>query len=218
MGVLLLVRHGQASFGADDYDVLSPLGADQAALAGARLAPGASALRRVVSGGLRRQQDTARALVEAAGLDLPVETDPRWDEYDATDVLSAALPRGGTGDRHGLDNSAFQALLDEALLRWTGGEHDGDYRESWPAFSARVTDGLADALAGPGTTVVVSSAGSIGVCCAALLDLPSPGWTRIARVQVNAAITKAVSGRSGTSLVSVNDHAHLEAPGLTTYR
>ena len=30
MGTLYLVRHGQASFGADDYDVLSPAGHEQA--------------------------------------------------------------------------------------------------------------------------------------------------------------------------------------------
>jgi len=30
MGTLYLVRHGQASFGADNYDVLSPLGHRQA--------------------------------------------------------------------------------------------------------------------------------------------------------------------------------------------
>lgn len=212
MGVLLLVRHGQASFGADDYDVLSPLGASQGSRAGARLAAGADGVRRVVSGGLRRQQDTARALVAAAGIAVPVETDRRWDEYDADDVVTGLPPREVT------DNASFQSLLDDALVRWTGGQHDGDYRESWPDFAARVRSGLQDALAGPGTTVVVTSAGPIGVCCADLLELPSPGWARISRVQVNAALTKVVSGRSGTSLVSVNDHAHLEEPGMTTYR
>jgi hypothetical protein len=36
----------------------------------------------------------------------------------------------------------------------------------------------------------------------------------------NAGITKLVSGRSGVSLVSVNEHGHFEGPhrGLLTYR
>ena len=38
MGQLLLVRHGQASFGADDYDVLSPTGWEQGRRLGAHLA------------------------------------------------------------------------------------------------------------------------------------------------------------------------------------
>jgi broad specificity phosphatase PhoE len=212
MGQLLLVRHGQASFGAADYDVLSPLGRAQAALLGARLAPSAAGVRRVVSGALRRQQDTAAALVEAAGISAAVETDARWDEYDAVDVVAGVPPRATP------DSRAFQLLLDEALDRWTGGAHDAGYGESWPAFSGRVLAALEDAVRGPGTTVVVSSAGSIAVCCAALLDLPSPGWTRLARVQVNTALTRVVTGGSGSTLVTVNDHAHVEAPGLTTYR
>ena len=35
MGVLLLVRHGQASFGTADYDVLSETGWEQGRLLGA---------------------------------------------------------------------------------------------------------------------------------------------------------------------------------------
>lgn len=209
MSVLLLARHGQASFGAADYDVLSDLGTEQARRLGARLAPlGADA---VLSGTLRRQQDTARHLAEAAGLAAGPTTDAGWDEYDAADVLSGVPPREVT------DNASFQALLDEALVRWTSGATD--YAETWPAFRGRVTAALERALALPGTTVVVASAGSIGVAAAHLLGLPSPGWTRLARTQVNTGLTKVVTGRSGTTLVSLNDHAHLEAgPGLVTYR
>ena len=213
MSVLLLVRHGQASFGAADYDVLSPRGEQQAGLLGARLAPLAPTVRAVVSGGLVRQQDTARHLAAAAGLGTAVETDPGWDEYDAVDVLSGVPTRDVT------DNASFQLLLDDALLRWTSGEADGSYGESWPAFRARVLAALDRALARPGTTVVTTSAGSIGVAAAHVLGLPAPGWARLARVQVNSGLTKVVSGRSGTSLVSFNDHAHLEGrAGLLTYR
>jgi len=37
MGVVLLVRHGQASFGADDYDVLSETGIEQSRMLGRAL-------------------------------------------------------------------------------------------------------------------------------------------------------------------------------------
>lgn len=213
MSVLLLVRHGQASFGAADYDVLSDHGVRQAGLLGSRLAPLAGGVRAVLSGGLVRQQDTARHLAAAAGIGAQAEVDRGWDEYDAADVLSGVPPREVT------DNASFQLLLDDALVRWTSGTADDQYRESWPAFSDRVTGALDRALARPGTTVVAASAGSIGVAAAHLLGLPSPGWARLARVQVNTGLTKVVTGRSGTSLVSLNDHAHLEAePGLVTYR
>ena len=38
MSTLYLIRHGQASFGAEDYDVLSALGAEQARALGAYFA------------------------------------------------------------------------------------------------------------------------------------------------------------------------------------
>ncbi len=205
MSVLLLVRHGQASFGAADYDVLSPLGHRQAGLLGDRLA--GLDVARLVSGTLSRQQDTARGLRR----DVPHEVDAGWDEYDVVDVLS------GVPDREVTDNASFQLLLDDALAAWMRGE--ADYREPWPAFRERVTAALDRALSGPGTTVVVASAGSIGVAAAALLGLPDPGWARLSRVMVNTGTSKAVRGRSGTSFLSFNDHAHLEAePGLVTYR
>ena len=37
MGSIYLIRHGQASFGADDYDVLSPTGIRQAEILGDHL-------------------------------------------------------------------------------------------------------------------------------------------------------------------------------------
>ncbi|MCW2607107.1 MAG: hypothetical protein JWO60_1800, partial [Frankiales bacterium] len=213
VSLLLLVRHGQASFGAADYDVLSPRGEQQATLLGRRLAPLAGTVQRVVTGTLRRQRDTARHLAAAAGLDLPVETDPGWDEYDVVDVLSGVPAQDVT------DSRAFQLLLDEALLVWASGAADDAYRESWPVFSGRVSGALQRALDAPGTTLVVASAGSIGVAAAELLQLPAPAFTRLARVQVNTGLTKVVTGRQGSSLVSLNDHAHLEVePGLVTYR
>ena len=60
MGSIYLIRHGQASFGADDYDVLSPLGVLQAQIAGRHLADLGLHFDRCLSGDLSRQQDTAR--------------------------------------------------------------------------------------------------------------------------------------------------------------
>ena len=61
--------------------------------------------------------------------------------------------------------------------------------------------------------------GVIAAVCTKLLDIDSETWPQLARVIVNASMTKIVIGRSGMSLVTFNDHAHLEKfRGLTTYR
>lgn len=218
MGLLLLVRHGQASFGTDDYDRLSTLGFEQARLLGVRLAGQLDASTRVVVGGLRRQQETARSLLEGAGLDASVvETDPRWDEYNADDLVARVLLPDDTADL--TDRPTFQRVLDEALVRWTAGVHDTDYLEPWPAFSGRVNAALDEVASRPGTTVVVTSAGTIGAVCTRLLEAPAPTWALFTRVMANASLTKVVTGKSGTSLLTVNDHAHLEHDrSLVTYR
>ncbi|MGD9530989.1 MAG: histidine phosphatase family protein, partial [Pseudonocardia sp.] len=66
MPIVALVRHGQASFGAADYDELSPLGRRQAQVVGEELARRGLREPLLVRGTLRRQRDTLSALAGAA--------------------------------------------------------------------------------------------------------------------------------------------------------
>ena len=91
MGSIYLIRHGQASFGADDYDVLSPMGIRQAEILGTHLAQLGLSFDRCLSGNLRRQQHTAEAVMDqfkAAGQSMaPLEVDPAFNEFDADAVI-----------------------------------------------------------------------------------------------------------------------------------
>lgn len=219
MSVVLLVRHGQASWGAADYDVLSPLGGRQARVLGEALAARGLAPDRVVHGAMQRQRETARLLAEGAGWDhVPVE-DARWDEMDHLQVLDRA-PREATEPP---TRAEFQQWFEEATRRWTGGGFDDEYDESFPSFGARVHDALAaatDGLARDGVAVVVTSGGPVAAVATELLGGDATTYGRLAPVVVNSSVTKLVVGRRGTTLVSFNDHSHLEAPGsgLLTYR
>src|SRR5690349_16161298 len=133
MGVVILVRHGQASFGADDYDVLSETGWEQGRLLGEWLRKRDVLPTAVVRGSMRRHRETC----EAAGWDEPV-VDPGWDEFDHLGVV-ARYPDAPSGD---LDNREFQRVFELATARWTAGEHDSEYDEPWSTFRARVTDSL----------------------------------------------------------------------------
>lgn len=211
MGLLMLVRHGQASWGADDYDVLSPRGLEQAAVTGGHLGSG-PAPDVVVHGAMRRQRDTARALVEAAGWDVPVREDPRWDEMDH-EALLAVQP--WEGDPRS-DRSQFQAWFEAATDRWISGDADVDYAEPWPAFDARVQEALA-ALGPSGSALAVTSGGPIAAVTAALLGGGRTAYARVAPVVVNASVTRVVAGRRGLNLLSLNEHDHLRGE-LRTYR
>jgi broad specificity phosphatase PhoE len=248
-----LVRHGQASFGAGDYDRLSALGHEQARAVGVALRERGVVPAVVVHGGLRRQRETAEAIAttwaDAPDGPPPLREDARWDEYDHEGLLTALAAdpdyaaRAAAGVAGGSDPArAFQAALDEALERWTGGVFDDAYAESFGAFGERV--GLAldevvarasEATADParpaevagtapgdrrgeraprsGATVVVSSAGAIGAVVAALLRLDPEAWSALNRVAVNTGITTVVAGARGRSVVSFNEHGHLGGPG-----
>lgn len=215
MPTLLLVRHGQASFGAGRYDALSDTGHAQAARLAADLERRGVAYGRVVSGDLARQRDTAAAFARE------VEIDPRWNEYRADDILthhSDSDVRLEQGQPVSLDPRAFQALLDGALLAWIAAGEASPCAESWPAFAARVR--AAVAAGAERATLACTSGGVVAAACVALLAAPPEALVAFNRVTVNTGVTKIVRGRSGTSLISFNEHGHLESPesALVTYR
>lgn len=219
MGVLLLLRHGQASLGTADYDRLSGLGRHQADAAGERLAHADPEIDRIVCGTLTRQRDTALAVLERLGRgpgDLAV--DERLDEYDHVRVLAAhSTATTFEGATTPEANRQIQSVLEDAIDRWADAE-DG-YPERHDDFGSRVLDVVSELAAQPGTTLAVTSGGVIALACTHLLGLPTRRWGAIARVVVNGSITKILSGRSGTNLLTFNDHAHLESVrSLITYR
>jgi len=222
MGIVLLVRHAQASFGADDYDVLSETGWQQSRVLGAYLAERGVTPDVVLRGDMRRHRETGEGMIEGGGWSATVEVDRGWDEFDHLGVLASypELPR----DRD-LDRREFQRYFELATQRWTSGEHDADYAESFSAFGDRVGQALSRACAGAGsggTVVVVSSGGPIATACGALVapHEADPAllwslWGRFNTVVVNTSVTRVVVGSTGARLLTFNEHPHLEGDHLT---
>lgn len=218
MPLIALVRHGQASFGAADYDELSAVGRQQAEVAGAELARRGLREPEVVSGGLRRQRDTAGLLMAAAGIPGGCRVDERWNEYDHLALVRRYVDPDRVERATG-DSRRFQGLLDEALAAWTGDRDPA----GWARFAgdaAAALRELAARLPADRDAVVVTSGGVLAALAAGLLDAPAATAIALNRVAVNCAISTVVVGRAGASLVSFNDHAHFTGPrrSLLTYR
>src|SRR5277367_5012485 len=96
MGILYLVRHGQASFLEPNYDKLSPLGETQSRLLGEHWAQRKIAFDRVAVGPCARQIDTVKLVSAAyrdAGMNFPEpQMLPQFDEYPGEAVLRGSLP------------------------------------------------------------------------------------------------------------------------------
>lgn len=225
MPAILLIRHAQGSFGTENYDVLSERGIEQVAALVAGLRGRGIRADRVISGDLHRQRDTAGPCAEAYGVSLAI--DARWNEYVDRDILSHhALVPAGLEHREGdtaLTSREFQDILDAALRAWIDAGADGPCRETWPMFRDRLETALRELAGSLGrgeTALVVSSGGAIAAVTVGLMGLPPRAMTAFNHVSINAAITKLAVGRAGISVVSVNEHAHLERDGgsLVTYR
>jgi broad specificity phosphatase PhoE len=225
VSVLLLVRHGQASFGAADYDRLSELGERQSRMLGEALAARGVRPDLLVRGALRRHRQTAEAAVSGAGWTGEVLEDPGWDEFDRRTSTGAAVEEERSQDGTGPTQATLEHQVrrfEDSVSRWASGDHDEDYHESFPAFRSRVQESLRRTLSLLGsrdTAVVFTSGGPVSWVTAALTDGGVPTWRRMADVVVNSSVTKVVTGRRGVSLISFNEHSHLEADrNLITYR
>jgi broad specificity phosphatase PhoE len=225
MPTVLLVRHGQASFGAADYDLLSDLGRRQAEIVAASLAERGYNPSRLVSGTLRRQLETAAAFAVPGAPELEVE--PRWNEYDADDVLAhhsdSALRLEADGAGETMTNRGFQAALEPALAEWVAHAERSPTAQTWPQFSGAGSDALSELTAGLDsgeTAIVVTSGGAIAAVVGTLLGAPAETFAALNRTLVNSSVTKLAIGSTGTNVVSFNDHSHLEAVdrALVTYR
>lgn len=224
MGIVLLVRHGQASFGADDYDVLSDLGVTQGLTLGRALKSLDVTPTVVYSGTMRRQRETAENLVKSAGWKVPLEQDSGWDEFDHLKVVETYAKAAGDIPIEFDDPRDFQVLFERSTGRWASENYDDEYDETFAAFTRRVRSALGEAAraADSGSTVVVVSSGGVIAAAAAMLtsvqDRParmSAPWQRLNAVMVNTSVTRVVVGSTGARLLTFNEHAHLQGEAIT---
>ncbi|HBX53852.1 histidine phosphatase family protein [Pseudomonas sp. UBA2684] len=236
MGSIYLIRHGQASFGADDYDVLSPIGIRQAEVLGAHLAQLGLRIDRSVSGDLRRQQHTATAALTQltrAGLQAPaLEIDAAFNEFDADAVIRALLPDLLPEEPealHVLRNAAqnraeFQRLFARLIGRWISGEHDKPGLQSWQGFVEQVQGGLLRLLEqaeSKQNIAVFTSGGTITALLHLITGVPPAQAFELNWQIVNTSLSCLKFRGNQVSLASFNSHVHLQllkTPELITYR
>jgi len=235
MGQIVLVRHGQAAFGTDDYDRLTDLGKQQSQLLGEWFAQRGRKIDCAVTGNMRRHRQTAESCLLAMPQALRPKgdwtADAGFDEYDADEVVVRHRPEfGDPGVLHKhLDacehpRREFQAIFTAAMERWMGGRFDSDYRESWSAFSARCVASLTKLTneAGPSrTTVVFTSGGPIAAICQHVLGLTCQRAFAVNTALVNSATTALLYQPRLISLSYLNNFSHLERTGnpqVITYR
>ena len=214
MGAIHLIRHGQASWGADDYDELSERGVRQSSLLGMAWEAADWAPTSVVSGSLRRHTQTAIAAIDANGRGDGYDVDDGWDEYDSRLLVEAVDARRDT-----MTPSEVQPFLDASLASWMEGslEHSGVAYGDW---RGNILDSLKRALASAGSgqhIAVFTSGGPIATVVSHLLAGDDSLFIRLNAVVVNASVTTIINGSTGPRVLSFNEHTHLPRD-LVTFR
>jgi broad specificity phosphatase PhoE len=221
---LLLIRHGQASFGAADYDVLSDRGVEQSRMLGAYLAERGTPIDALYRGPRKRHLDTTRHMCEAAtaaGRTLPEPIDLEGlDEYPAFELLRYWMPQ--LRERHPTLADALVAgsprAIEEITQMWARGELETGELASFAAFEDWVSAAIDQIRGrhGRGVTIAaVTSGGPIAVAVKRCLELQPDMAIAVAWVVNNASITELAFSGERLGLIGLNRIPHLPESLIT---
>lgn len=218
MTALYLVRHAQASYGAEDYDRLSELGLRQSRWLGEYFAERGMTFDLVMRGTLRRHAETLAGIGRGMGFEPLFREDAGLNEYDSHALLRAHT---GLDALQGSDRRAHFRVLREALYAWTDGTLQGPAHGRFDAFRSRVLAALATIRSsGAENVLVVSSGGPISTILAEVLGMPARGVVDLNLQTRNTGITELRLGAHAIHCVSFNNVPHLDRPdraGTLTY-
>ncbi len=213
MGTLYLVRHGQASFGADDYDQLSELGQRQSVRLGQYLAERRLVFDAVLTGTLRRHAQTWEAIAQGAGLDLQPLLWPGLNEYDSHAVISAIHPqpleKPDTPERY---RHHFR-LLRDGLAQWMAGVVTPKGMPEYDDFVRGITSALDHIRQNhSGNVLLVSSGGPIATAVGHVLGT-TPETTIELNMRIrNSALSEFAFNPKRHTLQTYNTLPHLDHP------
>jgi broad specificity phosphatase PhoE len=239
MSVLTLVRHGQASYMAEDYDRLSPRGEEQARKLGQFWARHELVFDHVFHGPAKRHMRTmeiAGEEVKRAGLRWPEAANvPEMDEFDAYQVMKRMVPVLIEHDPEvrRLNDEFFsnqespeagrvlQKLFEQVARHWCSGEFDMPEVESWSQFRQRVSSAInriRELVPRSTNAVVFTSGGPIAATMAQALCLSPEKAIEFVWLSRNCSWSEFLFSGDRFSVSAYNSFPHLDNRALLTYR
>jgi broad specificity phosphatase PhoE len=224
---LIVVRHGQASFGAANYDQLSELGWQQSRWLGQLFAQRGWQFDRVITGTLQRHRETLAGIADGmqnatqnlSALPATIEL-AGLNEYDSSVMLKAKL---GSVDEQalGANRREYFKVLRDALYEWVDGSLKPQGYQSFAQFREGVVHSLQKAAApGAQRVLLVSSGGPISNVVGHVLQTPHRLTVDLNLQTRNASYSQFAFSERGLALMSFNNTPHLEHAdrvGAVTY-
>jgi broad specificity phosphatase PhoE len=213
MGQLYLVRHGQASLGAANYDQLSPLGQQQSHRLGEHWQAQGITFDAVITGTMKRHAQTLAGIQQGMGTQHSAALWPGLNEYDAEAVIRAIQPgeliKPSTPEGYKL----YFRLLRDGLAQWMAGVISPHGMPNYVAFVQGVTSALDHIRQHhEGNVLLVSSGGPIATAVAHVLRTSPETSIELNMRLRNSAVSEFSFNPKRHSLSSFNNVAHLETP------
>ena len=218
MGNLYLVRHGQASFGAVDYDNLSSLGVQQSVRLGEYFAQKGIQFDVVLTGSLRRHAQTWAGIAKGAALEHDPLVWPGLNEYDSEAVIQAIHPQPlQKPDTPEVYRHHFR-LLRDGLRQWMNGVVSPKGMPTYTEFVHGVSSALDHVRQNcSGNVLMVSSGGPISTAVGHLLGT-TPETTIELNLRIrNSSVTEFDFNPKRHALVTYNTLPHLDDPQYASW-
>ncbi len=212
MGTLYLVRHGQASFGAADYDQLSELGQRQCHALGQWFSDRGVQFEAVLRGTLRRHAQSLDALAAGHGALPPASAWPGLNEYDSEAVIRAIHPEPLAAPDSPEVYRAHFRLLRQGLQAWMVGRTAPAGMPRYGDFVAGINAALDHVRSShAGNVLMVSSGGPIATAVGQVLGTSAETTIELNLRIRNSAVTEFAFTPKRHMLLSFNHLAHLDA-------
>jgi broad specificity phosphatase PhoE len=213
MGTLYLVRHGQASFGADDYDQLSDLGHKQSVRLGDYFAQKDIHFDGLIAGTLRRHKQTLEGILQ--GMNRAGGEHLSWDglnEYDSQAVIASIYPQKLERPTSPELYRHHFRLLRDGLAQWMAGVVSPKGMPSYNDFVAGVAGALDHVRANHygKNVLIVTSGGPIATAVGHVLGTSAETTIDLNMRIRNSSITEFAFTPKRHMLVCFNTTPHLE--------
>ena len=223
MPTLYLVRHGQASFGAANYDNLSDLGVKQSVALGEYFHAKNIRFDAAYEGSLRRHAQTYAGIAQGMSSEAAALIRPGLNEYDSDAVVQAIHPEPLSAEKTPENYRKHFRLLRDGLAAWMAGTAAPVGMPAYPAFVNGITDVLDEIRAEFGgkddaRILICSSGGPISTAVGHILGT-SPQATIELNLRIrNSSVTEFAFTPKRHMLVTYNTLPHLEdKPDWVTY-
>ena len=206
MTEIYFVRHGQASFGAENYDKLSTIGHKQSELLGLHLKRTSLKFDKVICGKMRRHQETLAEITKNLKFNKII-FDDRLNELNYQSLENAYHAKYNTLPP--MISADFRDFHQNLISAWASKKLE-DLEESYLDFNNRVNSAVDDHTKNVKRLLVISSGGPTSVLVTRALGLNYAGTADILNFTLNSSYSVFSKLINAFTLLQYNCTPHLD--------